>query len=50
MMFDEEDDYAYDEYSDFEYLESSVSEAMRIVAWSVVATLIGVGFLLLVVL
>lgn len=42
-VFDEDDYNAYDDYSDFEYLESSVSEFVRIVLWTSVATLLVIG-------
>lgn len=48
MTLEEEYEYAYDDYADFDYLEGSVSEAVRIMAWSAVVTLLAVGLLLMV--
>lgn len=40
-MFDEED--TYDEYSEFEYFETSVSESAKFIGWTILLTLLVVG-------
>lgn len=44
-MFDDDDE-VWDEYSEFEYFESSLSESMKFVAWTALLTLLAVGFVL----
>jgi len=43
-MFDEED--TYDDYSEFDYFEESVSESLRLVAWTMLITLLAVGLVI----
>ncbi len=43
-MFDEDEE-MYEEYSDFEYFEESVSESMRLIVWTALITLFAVGLL-----
>lgn len=42
-VFNDDDYETYDDYSEFEYLESSVSEFVRIVLWTSVVVLLVIG-------
>lgn len=44
-MFEEDED-IYDDYSEFEFFEDSVSESLKLIAWTMLLTLLAVGFVL----